>query len=244
MAAPGVRSRHLPRRKLAFLALALSVTAATPAPSPSLDTLLAPPPAGYVEDTESTGQPIGAFDARSYATYLGSDDPSPRLTELARDGFVKGYGKSWSDQGTSRGLAEFVVAFSGGAGARRWLASTEVADKRDDLYKGPIAVSGLGTGFGVRYVDDANHGEADVVSFVKGNDYFLVGFVSAGEDLSEPAIVQARTQFAFAPVESIPSAQWPENTRSFPFLPVFAMFFAAAVAITIVAVLRRPRPAS
>ena len=244
MAAPGVRPRLPQRRKLAFLAFATLVTAATPAPSPSLDTLLAPPPAGYVEDTESTGQPIGEFDARSYAAYLGSDDPSPRLTELGRDGFVKGYGKSWSDQNTGRGLAEFVVAFSGGAGARRWLASTEAADKKDDLYKGTIAVSGLGTSFGIRYVDDANRGEADVVTFVKGNDYFLVGLVSGGEDLSQPAIAQARTQFAFAPGESIPSAQWPENTRSFPFLPVFAVFFAAAVAITIVTVLRRPRSAS
>ena len=244
MAARGVRSRLLPRSNLAFLALATLVTAATPAPSPSLDKLLAPAPAGYAEDTESTGQPIGEFDAHSYASYLGSDDPAPRLTELGRDGFVKGYGKSWSDQGTGRGLAEFVVAFSGGAGARRWLASTEAADKKDDLYKGTIALSGLGPSFGVRYVDDANHGEADVVTFVKGNDYFLVGFVSGAEDLSQAAIAQARAQFAFAPGESIPSAQWPENTRSFAFLPVFAVFFVAAVAITIVAVLRRPRSAS
>ena len=195
------------------MAVAALTTAATPTPSPHLESQLAAPPAGYVEDTESTGTPIGEFDAGAYITYLGADDPDASRSALLRDGFVTGYGKSWTQDSTGEGLVEIVVAFSGGAGARHWLTTSEIAARRDTYYKSDITVSGIGAYVGVRYVDSKTSAEADVVQFVKGNDYFLVGYVSQGRDLTAAAAAQSKLQYDFAAAESIPPSRWPETPR-------------------------------
>jgi hypothetical protein len=215
-----------------WCAASLFVIAATPSPSPALESLLAAPPPGYVEDTESTGTPIGRFDAGAYAQYLGYDDPNATLMLLVQDGFVGGYGKSWTDQATGHGLAEIVVAFGGGAGARRWLATTASEARRNQYYRGDVAVAGIDPYAGVRYVDPQTTSQADVVMFVKGNDYFLVGFLSDGPDLSGAAAAQSKAQYDFAAAESIARSKWPENVHPFS-LPPLAPLVAGWVAVLV-----------
>ena len=174
--------------------------------------LAAPPAAGYVPDTTSSAAPTGAFGAAEYASYVSRDD-STLAAGLSQDGFAGGFGEGWTEQASGHSLVELVVAFAGGAGARRWLTTAQAAAKASDNYKRPIVVFGIGQYFGVHYADAATPSYSDVVSFVKGNDFFTVAFSSGADDLGTAAAVQARRQSDFAPNDSIPPAQWPENLR-------------------------------
>jgi hypothetical protein len=232
---------------LGLLAIAALATAASRGPAPHLESLLTSPPSGYVEDTESTGTPIGEFDASAYLTYLGPDDPDAATATLKQDGFVMGYGKSWTQQSTGRGLVELVVAFSGGQGARRWLISSEVGARQGPYYKGDFTVSGIGPSVGVRYVDAKASSEADVVQFVKGNDYFLVGFITDGEDMTATAAAQSKLQYDFAAAESIPRSDWPETARRAWLPPLWAlalvgMLVLLAIALGVAVSRRKPSP--
>ena len=199
----------------AAVALIPLAVAASPSPSPSLDRLIASPPsADFAEDTESSGTPIGAFDLASYVSFLDPPNPTPVESTLKREGFVAGYGKSWTQQSLNRGLVELVVAFAGGQGARRWLTANEAAAKTDEFYKGAITVNGLGAYYGVHYANPSGKAFADVISFVKGNDFFVVGFVSSADNLGNAAGSQSKLQYDFAAADSIRPADWPENMQS------------------------------
>jgi len=224
---PCRRCRRRPRAERALIAAAVAAcalipaggaAAASPSPSPSLDRLLASPPsAEFVADTESAGTPIGAFDLGTYAESVGPADPTAARTALRDDGFVAGYGRSWTAQSSNDGLVELVVAFAGGRGARSWLATSASEARASDFYKGPVQVDGIGQYYGVRYSDPSAPSFADVISFVKGNDYFLVGFISDAADQTDAAATQSKVQYAFAAADSIRPAQWPENASSSPF---------------------------
>jgi len=191
-----------------------ALIAAAPSPSVSLDSVLAPPPtASYSPDTEGNGTPVGAFVTTEYASYVSAGGASSLATALTRDGFVAGYGASWTEQTNGRALVELVVAFSGGKGARTWLATAQAAARSSDYFQRAIAVFGIGPNYGVHYADPGGPSYADVVSFVKGNDFFTVGFISSADDLGRAAAEQAKKQFDAAPEGSIPPSQWPENRR-------------------------------
>lgn len=249
MAAPGARSRRLLPELIAVAAL---LVAAAPTPSPALDTILAAPPSpDYVEDTESSGTPVGDFDAGAYVGYLQPDDQAATFKALNDDGFVAGYGKSWTAQSDSRALVEIVVAFSGGRGARRWLTTSEAAARTDQYYSGAIVVGGLGAYAGVHYADPKAPSYADVVMFVKGNDFFLVGFLAQAATLGDAAATQSKLQYDFAPAASIPPSRWPENAGTSPRLPVppvavmaGASIVAAALAVVVVLLVVRRREAA
>ena len=112
------------------LAPLVAAAAATPSPAPSLDQVLAAPPSGFVEVT--TGGLNGQFDAHRWATSVTSgSDASQTEATLTRDGFVDGYGKTWSQAAAGRGLVEGVMAFNGGQGARKALIAFEASTKAD-----------------------------------------------------------------------------------------------------------------
>ena len=241
MAGPGaryLRLRHRLPSGLLATGLLFSPLAVAPesTPSVSLDTLLAPPPsAGYSTDTESLGTPIGSFGAGDYAGYVQESDPSSTNLQLMRDGFVDGYGASWTEGTTGRALIELVVAFSGGQGARQWLSSARQAAKSSAFFKHDLQVPGIGPFFGVHYADPSRPSYADAVSFVKGNDFFTVGFVSTSDDLGNAAAAQAKKQFDMAPSDSIPPAQWPENLNLLAGgLAAVRHALAAAVALVVI----------
>ncbi len=200
--------------KVFGLALAAAfLVAATPSPSPSLDGLLAAPPAGFAELT--TAELHGAhFTASDWASTADASKQSGIVNTLNHDGFVDGYGNTWVSQSAQHVLVEAVFAFTGGRGAHDWLTATEAADKKDPTYVRADTTSGLGTYYGAHIADAAGKTFGDVFSFVKGNDFFVVGVVSTKDDALNEAVSQTRAQYDRAPSETVPSGQWPENVQS------------------------------
>jgi len=196
------------------LALLPVVALAAPTPSPSLATLLAAPPASDYEEQTQGAALEGAFSVKDYVTFLGPADPSATQATLQRDGFISGYGRSWVQQASSHLLLEIVIAFSGGSGAKKWLGTSQQLDKADQFYKSAISITGIDTAYGVHFVDPSTPAYADVAYFVKGNDYFIIGMVSAADDLGDAASTQTRRQYANAPAYTISPSQWPESARS------------------------------
>lgn len=187
---------------------------AAPSPSPSLDTLLAAPPAAdYQEDTQGLALE-GSFGVSDYVAFLGPADPPSTETTLQRDGFVSGFGRSWIQQASNHLLLEIVIAFSGQSGAKKWLGTSEAMDKADQFYKSALSISGIESGYGVHFADPTTPAYADVANFVKGNDYFIIGLVSTADDLGDSASTQSRRQYDRAPAYTIPPSQWPESARS------------------------------
>jgi hypothetical protein len=194
----------------ALAELPISASAA-PSPSPALGAVLAAPPAGYV--LLGTGTFHGQFTATDYAKQYQSKVLEAGLT-LIHDGFVDGYGMTWVQRSTHRVLIEFVIAFGGARGAKSWLGYEEASDKSDPGYKHSDAVAGIDSYYGVHRTFTSPTGFADAFSFVKGNDMFGVGFVSAKDDVLKLATAQTRKQYAAAPDQTIPTAKWTENAPS------------------------------
>jgi hypothetical protein len=194
----------------AAVLLPISASAA-PSPSPALGSLLAAPPSGYV--LVSSGTFHGRFDATAYAAQYGSKSLEAGLT-LIHDGFVDGYGTTWLQRSTGRALIEFVIAFEGGKGAKSWLGYEETSDKNGPGYKHSNSLTGIDPYYGVHLIIPSPRAFVDAFSFVKGNDMFGVGFVSAKDNVLKLATAQTRAQYSAAPAETIPKAKWPENAPS------------------------------
>ena len=137
----------------------------------------------------------GAFDVAEYVNFLAPSNPSEMETTLKHDGFVSGFGRSWAQQGTTHLLLEIVVAFRGATGAKSWLAASGAADSSNQYFKGAIVVSGVDPSYGGHFADPATPAYADIVAFVKGNDYFLVGILSGSDDLADSASTQTLKQY-------------------------------------------------
>jgi hypothetical protein len=179
-------------------------------PSPPLDGLLvAPPGTGFVEDKGTAGFFEGPFDAAKYAEITASD-PAQAKQALEQDGFLAGYGRTWVASKAGHIYIEAVMAFSGSKGAKAWLKGSEAADKKVPSYQKALTISGIDSYYGARLVDTAQKIYADAFVFVKGNDAFLVSYVSAKDDLAAVAATQARRQFDAAPAYTIPPGEWPE----------------------------------
>jgi hypothetical protein len=199
---------------VALLALfpLVATAAAPPTPSPSLDQILLAPPAGYLPVATT---PIkGRFTATQYTSHYGEQAVQAEHA-LKGAGFVDGYGMTWTQKSTRRVLVEFVIAFSGGAGARSWLAYEEAADKAKPAWKKSNPLPGIDPYYGGHFVSGAT--TSDLFEFVKGNDLFSVGFYSPKNDVLALATTQATNQYGAAPSSTIPTDQWPENaTRPAP----------------------------
>jgi hypothetical protein len=227
--------KHL-RIALAGAALALLPlgVAATPSPSPTLDTVLAAPPSGYKELTTATFH--GSFNAHDYATVSDPTKAAAIEATMKHDGFVDGYGKTWVQQAAGHALLEAVIAFTGGNGARQWLTQAEIGDKSDPSYVHADSMTGIDPYYGGHFKYASSNTVGDFFSFVKGNDVFLLGFVSQKDDVLSIAVTQAKSQFDTAPSETIPSAMWPENashgSSGVPLLivPIIVIVLVIAVA--------------
>src|SRR5689334_11141442 len=96
------------RLTASLAATVMVASAASPTPSPSLQSLLVAPAGAYAESQPGpTDGPMSASD------YAGTD--SLILGELERDGYVQGYVRSWGDQSKSSThvIVEEVIAFGG-----------------------------------------------------------------------------------------------------------------------------------
>lgn len=185
------------------------VAAASPSPSPTLDTVLAPAPSGYTELTTASFH--GSFSAHDYATVSDASKATQIEATMTRLGFVAGYGKTWVQQSAGHALLEAAIAFTGGSGARQWLTAAEAGDKSDPSYVHSDSITGIDTYYGGHFTYSSSNTVGDFFSFVKGNDVFLLGFVSQKNDVLNLAMAQAKAQYDSAPDATIPSSQWPEN---------------------------------
>jgi len=110
-------------------------------------------------------------------------------------------------------------------------------------------VSGLDQYFGGHFADPVTPAYVDIVVFVKGNDYFMIGMLSQADDLADAAPAQTRKQYELAPASTIPPAQWPENATSainrFSLLPpglaidILVLALVAGIALFVVILIRR-----
>ena len=188
--------------------------AAAPSPSPRLETLLADPPTSDFQEDPGLMDIKGTFDVHQYVQFLDPQNAQTTESTLRSDGFVLGFSRTWVQQASNHILLEVVIAFSGREGARRWLGKSEQVDKSDTYYQKAIPINGIDTYYGAHFADPTTALYADVVSFVKGNDYFLVGLISRADDLGDVAPQQTRRQYDAAPAYTIPPSQWPESARS------------------------------
>lgn len=229
------RVTGLRRAALAAFAVSLAVAPlsarATSSPNPSLDTVLAAPPAN--DFTELTTSPLnGIFTAHQWAS-LNEATATDTENTLKRDGFVEGYGKTWAQASSGHGLVEAVMAFSGGHGATTALRAMEKGDQADVSYSHADTISGIDTYYGAHIVDNANNLIEDLYGFVKGNDVFAVLFVSTQDDVGDLAIRQARTQYDRAPNSTIPRSEWPENTTAGVSIPIAIVGVAVGVLVIV-----------
>jgi hypothetical protein len=239
----------------AALLLQSAMVLAAPTPSPALDGILIKPPGtGFKEELKTTpGILEGPFDAAKFATVTAPTDTAPTTQTLARDGFLTGYARTWFSAGSAHVWVEAVMAFTGAKGAKTWLRQSEVADKADPSYSQALTISGIDTYYGARLVDKVHKVYGDEFVFVKGNDVYLVTYVSNKNDLGSVTATQARKQFDAAPPFTIPQAQWPESKVSSSPFDAFKIVGAviagvlilglAAAAFVIVRSRRRPAQA-
>ena len=192
---------------VAITLMPLSV-AAEYTPSPSLDTILLAPPPGYTEQTLTT-LPHGRFTIHDYAVTYG-----PKIAEvetvMQQDGFVDGFSTLWINKVTQRGMIEFVIAFSGGKGARSFLSYIDTASKEDPAYRHAISITGIDPYWGEHDVYPTG-GVSDTFAFVKGNDLFVVGFVSGSDDVLDLTTTYAKNLYKSAPASTVLPADWTEN---------------------------------
>jgi hypothetical protein len=220
----------------------IAAAATIPSLSPPLETTLARPPAAdYTELTTSAFH--GHFTAQAWAS--GSTTALPLDVEamLAHNGFVDGFGMTWTSASTQRGLIEVAMAFTGGKGARAVLVVQEAADKADALYQHPNTLAGISPSYGGHAADAANSIYEDFYAFVKGNDLFAVLLVSRKDDVQALAAKQARAQFDGAPESTIPASKWPENAARAATSPpaylavrLFGLLMVAALVVGVIGV--------
>ena len=215
--------------------LPLSAAAATPSPSPTFDQVLLTPPAGYAK--VATAALHGKFTTADYTKPYGEQAVQAEHT-LKGAGFVDGYGLTWTQKTTKRTLVEFVMAFTGGAGARQWLDFEQASAKSRATYRRANPLPGVDPFYGAHFLSGST--TTDAFAFVKGNDLIGVSMSSAKDDKLALVTQQTMSQYYFAPVSTIPSDQWPENashgTTSPTSLPTpnlsrVAPFLLAAVAV-------------
>jgi opacity protein-like surface antigen len=219
----------------AAMAMAPMAAAAAPSPSPSLDTVLAKPPSGYTEVTTSSLN--GRFSAHEYAQNASGVSPQETESTLNKDGFVDGYAKTWVSASPRRALVELVMAFTGGAGARKVMTALETSDKADARFTHTDTMTGIDPYYGVHFAGGGTF--ADEFVFVKGNDLFGVAVGAPTDNVLKPAQDQTTSQFDSAPSETIPSSQWPENaTHNVPLAigAIGALIPIVLVAIVVIGV--------
>ena len=78
-------------------------------------------------------------------------------------------------------------------------------------YSQALTITGIDTYYGARLVDKVHKVYGDAFVFVKGNDVYLVTYVSSNSNLATIAATQTKKQHDAAPPYTIPVALWPES---------------------------------
>lgn len=179
--------------------VAAPVRASTPI---DLGQLLAPPPASdYVEYSPAPGVIDGQFDAKGWADFvsvLDRTDASSIVPVLKADGFTRGYGRSWYEQGKDVFLQEFVFEFSTFIGAGYWRSGEDSGTRAMKEYGGALAGTSSVPGAWTAKVVTSNSA-AYRVGFAKGNAVYELSFDSRATDLTAQVLQQVQVQYDRAP---------------------------------------------
>ncbi len=102
---------------------AIALAAPTPSPSPGLDGILIKPPSATFKEEPKAAPGIveGPFDAATYAELTSAPDAAATAQLLAQNGFIGGFGRTWTSPGTAHVFVEAVMAFTGAKGATAWM---------------------------------------------------------------------------------------------------------------------------
>ena len=197
----------------AILLLHSAIALAAPTPSPGLDGILIKPPSTTFKEEPKAAPGIieGPFDAAQYAQGTSAPNATATANLLAPNGFVGGFGRTWTSPGNAHVLVEAVMAFAGAKGAVAWMRQSEAADKANPTYSQALTVAGIDTYYGAMLIDKVHKIYGDEFVFAKGNDILFVAYRSGKNDLGTVAATQAKKQFDAAPPYTIPPDQWPES---------------------------------
>jgi hypothetical protein len=160
--------------------------------------LAAPPGADWIEAGATATVIDGPITAKSYAAFLvASGGKSSIESELNRDGFTGGYGRSWEQRGSQDTLIERVFQFGNTVGAGYWYDNLKTTNRTMSEYSGDLDSSSIPDSFGV--VLTTTDGDREFrIEFVKGDFVFVVHLNSLTNDLSAATLTQARLQYASA----------------------------------------------
>ncbi|HET7420217.1 MAG TPA: hypothetical protein VFL27_07535 [Candidatus Dormibacteraeota bacterium] len=172
-----------------------------------LQSLLASPPSSdWVMSSAGSDILAGPFTAQSYGAYVDQSTGTPGRTAsgLEADGFIAGYADAWIQTTTRDALAERVFEFRSSLGADDWFSGVRVDSERLQSRTGDIpGAAQIPDSMGV--VLTYSTGVQWRLDFRKGNLVFVVHADSftAGEDLSNLAVRQARTEYDAAPAGAV-----------------------------------------
>jgi hypothetical protein len=187
----------------------MAALAAT-APSPdALKATLAPAPASTWTEVDVGTQDAfeGPLDAHKYLANAGVDDAA-HLRGLTSNGFLAGYGRTWTTSGAV--LVEVVLAFGDNGGANGYRGLAKIGDTSDSHYTGPIDTSAIANSYGANF--GISGAKVSAVIFSKGNDLFGIDYISDGSvSPQDKALTQAKSQYDFAPAYTIAPSQQQQN---------------------------------
>ena len=162
--------------------------------------LAAPPSTDWIESGLDPSLLVGPVTAQSYSSWANDNGASERA--LQRYGFVGGYGRNWVQGTTQDALAEWVLQFSGSAGATYWFNDLRLFDETSKDWKRDIPSITGSQSVGVE--DDFSDGSREyTIEFAKGNLFFDVTMDADTTDLAATTRRQAQSEYEAAPAGGV-----------------------------------------
>lgn len=203
--------------RLAWTALAATMALA-PAQGTQIDLseIIAPPPTADYSPSKDSNTIDGPFNSVGYSVWQAetNNDFQTNWDEFDRNGFKRGYARSWvwlSDSTPQEGfsrrnyLIETIEEYSSDVGAR-WrfdrVVNTTMGPYGSLVRK--IDTSSISGSFGAVQLASSYF----FVMFAKGNDVYIVRMETEIDDLDTAVVTQAQKQFLLAPPFTIQPSQW------------------------------------
>jgi hypothetical protein len=200
-------------RALAASSLFVFVLSATPTPNlNALGAVLAgPPDTTWVEDKVGSDTLEGPFGATFYVNteWSNQSDRDTIKNALVNDGFIGGFGRSFSRSTPDSYIVEDVKAFPDAAHAMsnyQW-AQGYWHDPNDTANN--VSTPSIPSSFGQRYT--AGDWKAIDIYFTKANYVFTVSVGAKTDYLTDVAVGQAGKVYDFAPTRDVLQ---PNNSQS------------------------------
>ncbi|HEV3234112.1 MAG TPA: hypothetical protein VG329_06150 [Candidatus Dormibacteraeota bacterium] len=182
---------------LVTLALLPAAPAVAASPVADLSTVLADPPSPYTavpNDDPNTSLHLGSLDASQVA-----DGWAGTTTDLASEGFTRGYQKLW--RSSSGEYSAEVDEFQSASGAKAHVGTARSKTKTTiTTWRSDFSTSAIPDSYGYNGASDT--GQQIQIFFAKGNLVFNIGYYAATAPSTSAGLVQAKKQYDKAPSDS------------------------------------------